>query len=98
MSGTRKTYDREFKIQAVKMVLDQGRPVSSVAKSLGISVSVLHSWKHKYLEDSGASFTGHGKMNSTDAATRELKAQLARVTQERDILKKAMAYFAQPKR
>jgi len=98
MPGKRKQYDREFKLEAVKLVVDQGRSVADVAASLGVSEGVLHAWKRKYVADGAHAFPGQGRMKPDDEEVRELKRQLARVRQERDILKKAMAYFVNEKR
>ena len=98
MSGKRKQYDREFKLEAMGLVVDQGRSVADVAKSLGVCSSVLHAWKKKYIADGTAAFPGHGRLKPDDEEVRKLKRELAQVRQERDILKKAMAYFVHEKR
>ena len=91
---TRKTYDREFKISAVKLVLDSGRTVSSLSSDLGISDNTLFFWKKQYMEDAKNSFPGKGHLKAEEEETRRLKKELAHVTMERDILKKAVAFFA----
>ena len=90
----RKRYDREFKLSAVKLVLDSGRSVSSIAKELGVSENALFIWKKKYLEDSNNAFPGKGHIKPEEEENRRLKKELAHVTMERDILKKAVAFFA----
>ena len=94
MSGNRKQYDREFKLEAVKLIVDQGRSVNDVSKSLG----VLSAWRRKYLADGIQAFPGQGKMKAGDDEVRRLKAELSRVRQGRDILKKAMGYFVKDRR
>lgn len=98
MSGKRKKYDREFKLEAMKLVVDQDRSVAEVAASLGVGESVLHAWKRKYVADGKNAFPGQGRMTPDDDKVRELNRELTRVRQERDILKKAMAYFVNEKR
>jgi Transposase and inactivated derivatives len=93
-SKIRKRYDREFKLSAVKLVQDSGRSVSSIARELGVSENALFIWKKKYLEDSNNAFPGKGHIKPEEEENRRLKKELAHVTMERDILKKAVAFFA----
>jgi transposase len=86
-------YDPEFKREAVRLVLEDGRRVSEVERSLGITIGVLKNWvknrqEHDREPQGGQSATVDAKR------TRELERQLARVTEERDILKKAVAVFS----
>lgn len=97
MARKRKRYDPEFKVEAVKMVVEQGRTVVDVADSLGLDRNLLYSWKRKFLDDGSVAFPGKGREKAEDEETRELRRQLARVKQERDILKKALGYFANDK-
>ena len=95
---TRKTYDKEFKISAVKLVLDSGRSIASIASDLGISDNTLFLWKNKYLEDAKNAFPGKGHMKPEEEEIRRLKKEVAHLTMERDILKKAVAFFAKEER
>lgn len=89
-----KRYSDEFKIEAVRQVVDHGHSVASVAERLGITTHSLYAWKKKYGTDSAE----HKAKSDAEAEIRRLKKELQRVTDERDILKKAAAYFAnQPK-
>lgn len=90
----RKTFDREFKISSVKLVLDSERSIASIAEDLGISKNTLFNWKNKYSEDAKNAFPGKGHMKPEEEEIRKLKKDLAHVTMERDILKKAVAFFA----
>ena len=63
----RRTYTREFKLEAVKMVVEQGRPVKEVAANLGINANLLHNWKTAFVEDGSVAFPGHGKLKPEDA-------------------------------
>ena len=90
----RRTYDREFKLEAVRLVLQKGRKVAEVARNLGIHDNLLHRWKKQHIEDSENSFPGKGNLKPEDEAMRKLERKLADVTEERDILKKALAVFS----
>ena len=88
MSGKR--YTEEFKIEAVRQVTDRGYSVSEVAERLGVTTKSLYEWVKRY-SDHADQFQA---TKVQDAEIRRLKAELKRVTEERDILKKAARYFA----
>jgi transposase len=88
MSGKR--YTEEFKIAAVKQVAERGHPASEVAARLGISIHSLYAWTKRY----GVPEEERKAVDSQADEVRRLKAELKRVTEERDILKKAAVYFA----
>lgn len=88
-----RTFDKDFKVNAVKLVLDGSSSMTKIAKELGISPNTLTNWKKDYLKDKDNSFPGKGYQKPDDAEQTKLRRQLARVTQERDILKKAIAVF-----
>jgi len=88
MSGKR--YTDEFKIEAVKQVTERGYSVADVAQRLGITTHSLYAWKIKLDRPELVQQT---ELNQ-NAEIRRLKAELKRMTEERDILKKAAAYFA----
>ena len=88
MSGKR--YPEEFKIEAVKQVTDRGYKVGEVARRLGVTPKSMHEWIKRYGDNSGR----HQEKTSQQAELRRLKADLRRVTEERDILKEAAVYFA----
>ena len=92
MSGKR--YPEEFKIESVKQVTDRGYKVGEVAERLGITTKSLHDWIKKY----GDVGSHHQTINNQQDELRRLKAELRRVTEERDILKEAAAYFASESR
>ena len=85
-----KRYTEEFKIEAVRQVIDRGYSVTEVADRLGTTTHSLYAWKKKYGPDSSE----HQAKTETDQEIRRLKKELRRVTEERDILKKAAVYFA----
>jgi transposase len=99
MSEKRRQFTREFKLEAVRLV-KKGQSVSSVAAALGIRPDMLRNWRRQ-VERSGDSekevFRGHGRVTSQEEELRRLRRELARVTEERDFLKKAAAYFAKEK-
>ena len=93
--GKRRQFDRAFKQEAVKLSQQAGRTVAEVAKGLGINVNMMRRW-HRELEAEGAqAFRGQGQRTVEAEATWRLQRELRKVTEERDILKKALAYFAE---
>jgi transposase len=90
----RRKFDREFKVQAVKMVLEERLPVYEVARRLNISENQLHAWKQTYKESGPDSFVGKGHLPHEAEEMRQLKKRLADAEEERDILKKALAIFS----
>ncbi len=97
MGKSRKKYTREFKLEAVRLVVEQGHPAREIARDLGINESLLHHWKRRFREEGALAFPGNGRVagGELERENQELRKQLARVKQEREILKKAAAYFAQ---
>ena len=91
----RKKYSREFKIEAVRLITDKGYSIAEASRNLGIEYSVFRRWKKQFENDPKYAFPGKGMLKPQDQEMRQLKRQLERVTQERDILKKALAYFAE---
>ena len=87
MSGIR--YPEEFKIEAVKQVTDRGYNIGEVAKRLGVTPKSMHDWIKKY----GDTGSQHQTITGQQDELRQLKAQLRRVTEERDILKEVKPLF-----
>ena len=96
MPRKRSTYTAEFKLQAVKMITDQKLAVAEVARRLDVGETLLRSWKQAFLERGTDAFPGHGTPTPADDELRRLRAENARLRAERDLLKKAAAYFASP--
>jgi transposase len=94
MARTRKTYTPEFKLQAVAMILDQKLSVAEVARRLDVSQNLLHTWKKAVLKDGANAFPGSGHLSPIEEENRRLRAEVKRLETERDILKKATAFFA----
>jgi transposase len=93
----RRSFDKEFKLSAVKLVLESEKSVESIASDLGVSSNSLFNWKRKYLEDAKNAFPGKGYMKPEQEELRKKDREIARLKMERDILKKAIAYFAKVK-
>jgi transposase len=93
-NGRRRSFDRAFKMEAVRLVTEGRRKVAAVARDLGISANLLHRWKQQFSENGGQAFPGKGHQSAEQEELRRLRRQLADVTEERDILKKALAVFS----
>jgi|GraSoiStandDraft_54_1057290.scaffolds.fasta_scaffold284587_1 transposase len=92
----RKTYTREFKLQAVRLLTEKGLSVAEAARQLGVSDGCLRSWRDAALQLGEAAFPGQGNLTPADDELRRLRAEVTRLRAERDLLKKAAAYFASP--
>ncbi|HIE1387981.1 TPA: transposase [Pseudomonas aeruginosa] len=95
MTQTRRRFPESFKREAVDQVF-AGTPLRHVAETLGIAESLLGKWKRQYEQQGDDAFPGNGKQRGESAELRQLRQQLAQVTMERDVLKKALAIFSQP--
>ena len=89
----RRSFTPEFKRDAVRL-LRGGRSVTDVSESLGVARSLLQRWREQIDASSDEAFPGRGKQTGDQEELRKLKQRLLDVTEERDILKKALAYFA----
>ena len=96
MARSRTTYTAEFKLAAVKMITDQKLSVAEVARRLAVSESLLRDWRKAVLARGDAAFPGHGHLPPAEDELRRLRAEVVRLKAERDPLKKAAAYFANP--
>ena len=94
MTKKRKNYSKQFKIDAVKLVTEQGYNVSEAARNLGIHHTSLRHWKKQFETDGNQSFSGKGNMNSEEKELYRLRKENKRLRMEREILKKAAAFFA----
>jgi transposase len=96
---TRRQFTREFKVEAVELVLRGDRTAVEVARNLGIRVELLYRWKNEYLSHRAEAFPGTGHLaDPEEERVRKLERELASVTEERDILKKALAIFSRTPR
>ena len=94
MTKKQRQYSKQFKIDAVKLVTEQGYKVAEAARNLGIHHTSLRNWK-KQLETGGnGSFPGKGHMASEKEELYQLRKEVKKLQMEREILKKAAAFFA----
>ncbi len=94
MPRTRRTYTPEFKAEAVKLVAEQGYSVAEAARSLGISENLIRNWRRALQDQGEHAFPGRGNLSPFEEENRRLRAENQRLLVERDILKKAAAFFA----
>jgi transposase len=92
----RKTYTREFKLQALQMMTGQGLSVAEVARRLGVRDNLLRNWKKAAAQHGNDAFPDHSNSTPAEDELRRLRAEVHRLRAERDLLKKAAAYFANP--
>jgi transposase len=90
----RKKYSKEFKLDAVSLVLDQDYSRAEAARNLGINAQMLSRWVKEHQVGEGQAFRGNGKMTPEQEEIKRLKSHVKRLEMERDILKKATAFFA----
>ncbi len=93
MGEINRHFTREFKQNAVQLVTEKGMPVRKVARELEIHPNLLHIWKRKFLTQGDKAFS-KGRVKPEQAEIRQLRKQLEKVKEERDILKKALAVFS----
>jgi len=93
MSSVRRTYTREFKVEAAKLSYNSDKPVEEIAESLGVSQSSLNRWRREYREDPDQAFPGQGQQKERDAEVARLQKELKQSQMENEILKKAAAIF-----
>jgi transposase len=94
MSQTRRGFTKEFKVDAVKLVTEQGYKVTEAARNLGISTNVLRRWRDQLEKQADQAFPGKGFMTPDKEELHRLRKEVKRLEMERDILKKATAFFA----
>ena len=90
-----KHYDREFKIEAVRLASEPGNTQAGIERDLGIGKGVICRWKRELQRDTESAFPGKGRMKPEDEQMRRLKRENERLRRERDILKKAVAIFSE---
>jgi transposase len=95
MKENRKKYDTAFKVEAIRLVIEEGRRISEVERNLDISRGTLARWVREKKADPEEAFPGKGRLKAKDEEIRRLRFELKRTQEERDIIKKALAYFAE---
>jgi transposase len=92
---TRKKYSKEFKLDAISLVLEQEYTKAEAARSLGINPNLIARWIQEHqTDDSGQAFRGNGKLTPEQAEIRQLKEENRRLKMEKEVLKKATVFFA----
>jgi transposase len=94
MARKRRSFSREFKLEAVGLMTDGGLSIAQASRDLGIRESVLGRWKKQMAEDPVEAFPGKGHLKSQDDELRRLRRENEILRQERDILKKAVGIFS----
>ena len=94
MGKPRRLFTREFKVEAIKLVTEQGRSFAEAAGNLGIAENLLRKWKKALDAEGQPSLPGKGNLPTLEEELRRLRAENKRLQMERDILKKATAFFA----
>ncbi len=87
---SKKQFTEEFRQEAIRQIVDRGRPVAEVSAALGVSTHSLYAWLKEFKKP--------GEVSAAEEEVKRLQAELRKVTEERDILKKAAAYFASQSR
>ena len=90
----RRKFSREFKLEAVKLVRERGVSAVQAARDLDVHENVLRKWVKEFGSDPMQAFPGHGQMKPEQLEIARLKREVAKLKAERDILKKAAAFFA----
>ncbi len=94
MARQRRSFTREFKVEAVKLVTEKGYSVAEAARTLDIGQTLLRTWVLAFQTQPDQAFPGHGRLPAIEEELRQLRADNKRLQMERDILKKATAFFA----
>jgi transposase len=90
----RRVFSREFKLEAVRLVRQRGVSVAQASRDLGVHENVIRKWVKQLEDDPLQAFPGQGRMKPEQAEIERLKREVQKLKAERDILKKAAAYFA----
>jgi transposase len=90
-----KRYDKEFKIEAVRLALEPGNTQAGIERDLGIGQGIISRWKRQLAKDGKHAFPGKGHLKPEDEKFRRLMRENERLRRERDILKKAVAIFSE---
>src|SRR3989338_6974944 len=92
--ATRRRVSREFKQEAVRLVRERGVAMAQVARDLDVHVNLFRNWVRAHLADPTHAFPGEGQQKPEQAEVARLRREVTELRAERDILKKAAAYFA----
>ena len=89
----RKKYTKQFKLDTVKLVIEEDYSPSEVSRNLGIVTGTVQRWVREYNDQKADAFTGNGRMSPEQEKIKKLEAEVKRLKMEREILKKATAFF-----
>ncbi len=95
MRKKRNQYTKEYKIEAVRLIVEEGRRISELSRELGVGENLLSRWKKKYEEGKIDPFPGKGRLSPEDEELRRLRRENKRLRMEHEILKKAVAIFSE---
>ncbi len=98
MGSTRRSFSREFKLEAVRMISEGGHSLAQVARDLDVRSDMLRRWRRQLEQDPEQAFPGVGQRKAQDEEMWQLRRKLDRVTAERDILKKALGIVSDRRR
>ena len=90
----RRIFSREFKVEAVRLVKERGVGVAQACRDLDVHENVLRRWIRESTVDPAQAFSGHGQQKPEQQELERLRREVAKLRAERDILKKAAAFFA----
>lgn len=96
--GPRKHYSREFKLETLELLRTSGKPATQIERDLGLYKGQVHVWKRQLAENGQHAFPGRGHLAEPQAELRRLQRENELLRQERDILKKAITIFSEPRR
>ena len=96
MTKARRTYSREFKLEALRLVETSGKSVRQIERDLGIGKGCLYRWRDEFEAEGRQAFPGQGRLTPEQEELRRLKRENEILRQQRDILKKAVAIFSHP--
>jgi len=94
MAKVQKVSTREFKEEAVRLAQTSGKPITQIARELGISDTSIHQWRKELAQQGKEAFPGSGHQTPLEEENRRLKREVERLQQERDILKKVVSIFS----
>lgn len=94
MGTRRKKYDREFRLEAIRLASDPNTTAGVVERDLGLYQGAISHWKKEFKDNPVNAFPGQGRLKPEQEEIRCLRRELERTKRERDILKKAAAYFS----
>jgi transposase len=92
--ASKRTYPREFKLQAVELVKSSGKSAGEIERELGITPGLLAKWKQRLKVDGQQAFPGKGRLKEDEELIRRLQRENELLRQEREVLKKALSIFS----